>query len=275
MSKYEGLSGKVAVITGAGGLLGMQHAAALAECDCTLALTDIEETPSIKSLIGRLGPEKSFFIKMDVTNESSIIQAEKDIRLRACGASILINNAALNPKVGPDSQSNSESLSRLEDFPPEQWERELSVGLKGTFLCSKIFGTKMADSTKGGVIVNISSDLSVIAPDQRLYSSSGTFSDTEPVKPITYSAIKFGIIGITKYIATYWAHKGVRCNALSPGGIYTNQPQDFVNRISNLIPMGRMAKESEYKGAIQFLCSDDSKYMNGQNLVMDGGRSAW
>jgi len=128
---------------------------------------------------------------------------------------------------------------------------------------------------KSGVIVNIASDLSVISPDQRLYRQPGLKEDKQPVKPVTYSVIKTGLLGLTRYLATYWADRNIMVNALSPGGIYTGQPQEFVKRLTNLIPMGRMAEISEYRKAIIFLCSDASKYMTGQNLIMDGGRSVW
>ena len=133
----------------------------------------------------------------------------------------------------------------------------------------------MACSGEGGVITNIASDLSVIAPDQRLYSVAGLPSDRQPVKPVTYSVVKHGLIGLTKYLSTYWCDQGVRCNALSPGGIYNNQNDIFISKINKLIPMGRMANPSEYQGAIIFLCSNASSYLNGANLIMDGGRSVW
>ena len=141
-------------------------------------------------------------------------------------------------------------------------------------LCAKIFGIEMAKNGSG-IILNIASDLSVFSPYQSLYKKDKLLPDQQPVKPVTYSVIKHGLIGLTKYLATYWADQGVRCNALSPGGVYTSQDDGFVNRLSNLIPMGRMAKKEEYRGAVQFMCSDASSYMNGQNIVIDGGRSVW
>ena len=150
----------------------------------------------------------------------------------------------------------------------------LAVGLTGAFLCSQVFGTWMAGNG-GGVILNIASDLSVIAPDQRLYRKDGLPEAEQPVKPVTYSVIKTGLIGLTRYLATYWAEQGVRVNALSPGGVYVGQPPEFVARLAALIPLGRMAERDEYTAAVQFLCSDASRYMTGQNIVMDGGRSAW
>jgi NAD(P)-dependent dehydrogenase (short-subunit alcohol dehydrogenase family) len=141
-------------------------------------------------------------------------------------------------------------------------------------ICSKVFGQEMAKEGKG-VILNVSSDLGVIAPDQRLYQKRGLIEDEQPTKPVTYSVIKHGLIGLTKYLATYWASKNIRANSISPGGIYTNQKAEFVNRLANLIPLGRMAHEDEYKAAIIFLVSDASSYMTGANLVIDGGRTCW
>jgi len=185
---------------------------------------------------------------------------------------ILVNNAAIDPKV---KNGDTVSSSRFENFPLEQWDMQLAVGLTGAFLCSQVFGTAMAQSGKGGVILNIASDLSVFSPDQRLYRKEGVNEDQQPVKPVTYSVIKTGLVGLTRYLATYWPEQGVRANALSPGGVFNGQGDEFVQRLSALIPLGRMARRDEYRSAVQFLCSDASSYMNGQNIVMDGGRSVW
>jgi NAD(P)-dependent dehydrogenase (short-subunit alcohol dehydrogenase family) len=128
---------------------------------------------------------------------------------------------------------------------------------------------------KSGVILNVASDLAVIAPDQRIYRQDGLLDDQQPVKPVTYSVAKTGLIGLTRYLATYWADAGVRVNAVSPGGVYNNQPEEFVRRLNQLIPMGRMADIDEWQGAILFLCSDASSYITGINLTIDGGRSIW
>jgi len=184
---------------------------------------------------------------------------------------ILINNAANNPKM---EKTADVEFSRLEHFPLKQWEADLSVGLTGAFLCSQIIGGEMAKH-KRGVIVNVASDLAVIAPDQRLYRKPGLPPDRQPVKPVTYSVVKTGLIGLTRYLATYWAEDGIRVNAISPGGVYNNQPDDFVHRLTDLIPLGRMANLDEYQAAILYLCSDASSYMTGANLVVDGGRSCW
>jgi NAD(P)-dependent dehydrogenase (short-subunit alcohol dehydrogenase family) len=146
--------------------------------------------------------------------------------------------------------------------------------LKGSFLCCQIIGSEMA-KRKSGVILNVASDLAVIAPDQRLYQQDGLPDDQQPVKPVTYAVAKTGLIGLTRYLATYWADAGVRVNAVSPGGVYNNQPEEFVRRLNQLIPMGRMADIDEWQGAILFLCSDASSYITGINLTIDGGRSIW
>jgi NAD(P)-dependent dehydrogenase (short-subunit alcohol dehydrogenase family) len=165
-------------------------------------------------------------------------------------------------------------MPQLERFPLEVWNKDLAVGLTGAFLCSKVVGTEMA-RRRSGVILNIASDLGVIAPDQRIYREPGKSDEEQPAKPVSYSVVKHGLIGLTRYLATYWADRGVRVNALSPGGVYNGQEEGFVKRLSQLIPMGRMADLDEYKAAVVFLVSDASSYMTGANLIIDGGRTVW
>jgi NAD(P)-dependent dehydrogenase (short-subunit alcohol dehydrogenase family) len=268
------LQDRVAVISGGGGLLGYEHAATIAGLGGRAVLLDVDErglarnADRIKAEIGDL----VLPLVADVTSLASI-QESKEVVMRAFGRiDILINNAARNPKF---EEGGDTVFSRLESFPVEQWQMDIDVGLGGAFNCSKVFGSHMAASGNGGVIVNIASDLGVIAPDQRLYRVPGLPAHLQPVKPVTYSVVKHGIIGLTKYLATYWCEQRVRCNALSPGGVLGGQDDVFVSNVSKLIPMGRMAMPDEYRGAIAFLCSDASCYMNGANLVVDGGRSAW
>ena len=273
LKKFDN-SGKNALITGACGLLGQKHAIALLETGASIVLTDVNKDSLIntksflksKNYSGKI----SYFV-MDVSSESNIIEISEKLKDEGKRIDILINNAALNPKQS--SLKDNVRTTRLENFSLDRWNLEISVGLTGAYLCSKIFGSLMAEDNKGGVILNISSDLSVIAPDQRIYRQDKIHDKLQPVKPVTYSVIKAGLIGLTRYLSTYWPKEGVRANALSPGGVYTNQDPEFVNRLTNLIPMGRMAKSDEYISAIQFLCSDASAYMNGQNIVIDGGRS--
>ena len=268
------LDGRAALITGGAGLLGIAHAKSLLDIGATIVLTDINqvELRSAVITIKKSFPDGNIHtFPMDVTSESSICKTANDIIDLGLRVDILINNAAINPSAG--SLSDNVRTTRLENFSLDRWNLEVNVGLTGAFLCSKVFGTAMASDGKGGVILNIASDLSVIAPDQNLYREEGLADDLQAVKPVTYSVIKTGLVGLTRYLSSYWAHKGVRANALSPGGVYVDQDAEFVTRLEQLIPMGRMAQPDEYIGAIQFLCSDASSYMNGQNIVMDGGRS--
>jgi len=267
--------GKTALITGAAGFLGGEHAMALLEVGAFVVVTDVDSRrlAIIAKRLAQRYPQKKFLsLQMDVTRPNEILETSRVLKRRRID--ILINNAAMDPKVSRTDKA-SFADSRLEILSLEKWNREVSVGLTGAFLCSQIFGTKMAADGKGGVILNIASDLSVLAPDQRIYRKQGVSKSQQQVKPVTYSVIKSGLIGLTRYLATYWADRGVRANALSPGGVYKNQPKQFVQRLESLIPMGRMAKKNEYRAAIQFLCSKASAYLNGQNLVMDGGRSVW
>ena len=273
-SKLAKITNNVIIITGGSGLLGKQHVKAIAEEGGIPIILDITMSDSLKNLIDSIHNNFEIsceFYKCDITNEKEIITIKEKILSKHTKIHGLINNAAIDPKV---SQTGINNTSRLEFFSYDQWQLELNVGLTGAMLCSKIFGYEMARSN-GGSIINISSDLGVIAPNQNLYKQSHIEDDKQSVKPVTYSVIKHGLIGLTKYIATYWADKGVRCNALCPGGIYNNQSSDFVQKVSQLIPMGRMANADEYKGAIIFLLSQASSYMNGESMVIDGGRSIW
>lgn len=271
-NNYYNLTGKTALITGAAGLLGVEHAAALAAIGARVVLTDINESlldRALWRLQNEFDAEQFLAYNMDVTALTSITAVKEQLGNNS-GVDILINNAAIDPKVKQDSSLLE--TSRFEHFPLEQWNFQLNVGLTGAFLCSQVFGTAMAQRGTG-VILNIASDLSVIAPEQRLYRREGLPEEQQPVKPVTYSVIKTALVGLTRYLATYWAAQGVRVNALSPGGVYNQQGEEFVSRLTNLIPMGRMANRDEYRGVVQFLCSDASRYLTGQNIVVDGGRS--
>ncbi|HTX92038.1 MAG TPA: SDR family oxidoreductase [Anaerolineales bacterium] len=267
------LTGRVAVITGGTGLLGQQHAEAIARAGGVPVLADIRVSgvdPRSAAWKERFG-ERASAVQADITDPRSVKALLATVLDQYGRIDILVNNAANNPKM----ENNADvEFSRLENFPLEQWDADLNVGLKGAFLCSQVIGSEMA-RRKGGVIVNVASDLAVIAPDQRLYRKPGLPEDQQPVKPVTYSVVKTGLVGLTRYLATYWADCGIRVNAISPGGVYNNQPDDFVERLAKLIPLGRMANTNEYQAAILFLCSDASSYMTGANLVIDGGRSCW
>ncbi len=267
------LTERVAIITGGAGLLGLKHAEAIASHGGIPVLVDLASaSPEVKaSEISLKYGVDALGLELNITKPDQVQALLDKVLANYNRVDILINNAANNPKVEVGSEK---AWSRLENFPIGLWEDDIAVGLTGAFLCSQIIGSEMARKKKG-VIVNVASDLAVIAPDQRLYRQVGIPDEQQPVKPVTYSVVKTGLVGLTRYLATYWADCGVRVNAISPGGVYNNQPDDFVQRLSNLIPMGRMANINEYQGAILFLCSDASSYMTGFNLVIDGGRSCW
>ena len=268
------LKGRVAVITGGVGMLGVKHAEAIAEAGGLPVLADIRGDDAKKSaeIIREKYQVKALGVGVDITLKEDV-ERLRDIVLKELGKiDILINNAANDPKVGGGGQGHE--WTRFENFPREVWEQDLAVGLTGAFLCAQVLGTEMARQGKG-VIVNISSDLGIVAPDQRLYEKEDLPADQQSVKPVTYSIVKTALIGLTRYLATYWADRGVRVNSLCPGGVEAGQPDDFKEQVQSRVPMGRMAKKDEYQGAILFLVSDASSYMTGSTLVVDGGRTCW
>ncbi|MGQ0811352.1 MAG: SDR family oxidoreductase [Nitrospiraceae bacterium] len=269
------LSGRVAVITGGGGLLGIRHAQAIAEMGGFPILLDLdaERAQAGAEAIRRTYHVESLGLQTDISNPEAMRQAVADT-LRQFGAiDILVNNAARNPKFEAMGKAEYRE-SRFEHFPIDRWNQDIAVGLTGAFVCSQVIGREMAGRRKG-VILNIASDLGVIAPDQRIYRLPNVPEDEQPVKPVSYSVVKHALIGLTRYLATYWGSHGIRVNALSPGGVYTGQDEGFVTRLTNLIPLGRMAHEDEYRAAVVFLVSDASSYMTGANVILDGGRTVW
>jgi len=267
-NKFD-ITDNVVVITGGAGLLGKNHAIAIAEIGGIPIIfdKDIKKAKEVSSFIIKKYDIKSLSFKVDVTNEKQVRKASYYIRDYFGKIDVLINNAANNPSVSKNKKIRSQ---KLENFTLANWNQDINVGLTSAFICSKVIGPIMVKKKKG-VIINISSDLGIIAPDQRLYRSSQSLD----VKPISYSVIKHGMIGLTKYISTYWSEFGIRSNTLCPGGIINDQPKDFIQKIKKLIPLNRMANQDEYISAIQFLASDASSYMNGSSLIIDGGRSVW
>lgn len=268
------LDGKVIVITGAAGLLGEKHAEIIAAYGGNPVLLDLSKN-SVEELAQKLNQKysvKATGFAVDITNELQIEENTSLLIERYGRIDGLVNNAANNPKIENSSEKN---FSRLENFPINTWNQDVAVGLTGAFLCAKHYGYKIAQNPKGGSIVNISSDLGMIAPDQSLYMQLGLSDIQQPVKPVTYSVVKTGLIGLTRYLATYWADKNVRCNAMCPGGVENGQPEDFLQKISSKIPVGRMANANEYQSTLLWMLSDASSYLNGAIIPIDGGRTAW
>lgn len=268
------LNKKVIVITGAAGLLGRKHAEAVLAFGGVPVLLDINSTAlnDLKDDLMKVYDTDLMSAVVDITNEKNIEKNCKTIIKKYGKIDGLILNAANNPKIEETEKTN---FSRLENFSCKTWESDVDVGLKGSFLCVKHYGKEISENPLGGSIIAISSDLGMIGPDQRLYEKSGIPEHLQSVKPITYSVVKTGLIGLVRYLATYWAKKGVRVNAICPGGIENNQPEDFIEELITRIPLGRMAKIDDYQGIIVWMLSDASSYLNGAVIPIDGGRTAW
>lgn len=270
------LQNRTVIITGGAGLLGRKHAEAVIEGEGIPILLDISQDAINKALndmlikYGKDIPIKGYVV--DILNKSSLIEIKNEIVKKYGHIDVLINNAANNPKM--EKASDNMKAIQFENFPLEIWNADINVGLTGAFLCSQVFGQQMALQEKG-VILNISSDLGIIAPDQRIYRKEGLREEEQTIKPVTYSVIKHALLGMTKYLATYYAQKGIRVNALCPAGVYNGQNDEFLGKLTNLIPMGRMANVEEYKSTILYMISDASSYMTGSTVIVDGGRTAW
>jgi NAD(P)-dependent dehydrogenase (short-subunit alcohol dehydrogenase family) len=268
------LNNKIIVVTGGCGLLGRQHVEAISDAGGIPIILDIDYI-KVKEFVEYINLKYkincSGFV-VDITNEDSVRQNCEEIFQKFGKIDGLVNNAANNPKVENNIEKN---FSRLENFKIDDWHTDLNVGLLGSFLCVKYYGFYISKNLNGGNIVNISSDLGLIAPDQRLYKINGIEESKQPVKPITYSIVKTGLIGLTRYVATYWAEKNVRCNAICPGGVENNQNIDFINEVVKRIPLNRLARKDEYQGILIFLLSDASSYITGAVIAADGGRTTW
>lgn len=254
------LSSKIIIITGGAGLLGSRLAEIIISNNGTPIILDNDNKKIVK--LKKKVNKKNLIEchKVDITNKKQIKNTIDKIYKKYKKIDCLINNAGYNPKLGLKN-------NKFENFTIKQWEKEIQIGLTGSLVVTQETVKRMIKQQSGNII-NISSDLGVIAPNQSLYSKNNK-------KPISYSVVKHGIIGFSKYLATYLAEYNIRSNALCPGGISNNQPKEFVSKIKKLIPLKRMAKINDYDGIILYLCSDYSSYMTGSTIVCDGGRSAW
>ena len=263
------LNGGLVIVTGGVGLLGQQYCKAIKQINGVPLSFDIKNPDSSEYVMGM------DYWHCDITNKEELLKCLNLIKTRDFPNTPivgLINNAAIDPKFEKDSKTTPKS--RLEALPLEQWHKEIEVGLTGAFLCTQVFGAEMARNGKGSII-NVSSVLGQVAPNQSLYHNPELTEEMQNVKPVTYSVIKAGIIGLTKYTATYWANKGIRCNAICPAGVFNNHSDEFVAKLSKYIPLGRMAKKDEYNELIKFLLTDASSYMTGSVIPIDGGMTAW
>jgi NAD(P)-dependent dehydrogenase (short-subunit alcohol dehydrogenase family) len=267
------LSDRVAILTGGAGLLGQEYAIALAQAGAHVVIADINSSEAEKlaaEVTSHSGVEALSF-ETDVSSKASV-EAMVAQTLAAFGrVDTLVNNAALDPKF--DANHAAGHVDAFEDYPLELWDRGLAVNLTGMFLCAQAVSRPML-AQKNGVIVNISSTYGLVGPDQRLYDTDDPMLPKR-FKPVVYSVTKSAVLGLTRYLSTYWAGMNIRVNTLTLGGVFNEHDEEFVRRYSARTPMGRMARRDEYCGALLFLASDASSYMTGANLVVDGGWTAW
>jgi NAD(P)-dependent dehydrogenase (short-subunit alcohol dehydrogenase family) len=264
------LSGKAAFVTGGAGLLGTEFCRALSEAGARVTVADIDEKAAQAAAASISGDGGLVLAQgMDVTQADSVRQGVEKALERFGRLDILVNSAALDPKFDPahaEEQGNA-----FEEYPLELWNQALAVNLTGMFLCAQACVKPMLERGEG-VIINICSTYGLVGPDQRIYQKAG---QPPRFKPVYYSTTKAGVLGLTRYLASYYAGKGIRVNALSPGGVFNDHDDSFVEAYSARTILGRMARRDELNGAILFLASDASSYMTGANLVVDGGWTAW
>jgi NAD(P)-dependent dehydrogenase (short-subunit alcohol dehydrogenase family) len=266
------LEGRVAVVTGAVGLLGREHCRALADAGARVAVVDLDES-KCERVAGELragGLRDIIGIGADITRRDSMLALQERVRAKLGEIDILVNNAAIDDKF--ESPMAAAELSKFENYPLELWERSLAVNVTGTFLCCQVIGSDMSRRGSGSII-NIASTYALVAPDQSVYrASDGTQTFW---KSAAYPTTKAAVLGLTRFLAAYWGAKGVRVNALCPGGVENGQDATFVAKYSSRAPLGRMAAPSDYRGALVFLASNASQYMTGAALVVDGGWTVW
>ena len=263
MSEPFSVDGKVVVITGGLGQLGRRFTSELATRGAKVAVVDIQKSAS------KGAGDNVLYLAGDVTDRASLESALAEIEGKWEKPHVLINNAALDSPPGSPVSENGP----FEDFPIDSWNRALGVNLTGAFLACQVFGGAMASAGRGSII-NVSSIYGVVSPDQRIYEYRRQGGENF-FKPVAYSATKSGLLNLTRYLATYWAARGVRVNTLTLGGVFNKQDPRFLKGYCERVPLGRMADEAEYVGPIIFLSSDASSYMTGANLIVDGGWTAW
>lgn len=265
------VQGRVVIVTGGFGQLGRQFSRALVERGSKVAVFDLlagQADPV--SVFGGVGAGGEILgLAVDVTRRSSIEAGLKQVKARWGMPHALINCAAIDAPPGAAADENGP----VESYPESAWDRVLEVNLKGVFLCCQVIGAQMAEAGRGS-IVNIGSIYGLVSPDQRIYDYRRRRGDAF-FKPVAYSASKSALLNLTRYLATYWAEKNVRVNTLTLGGVFNRQEEGFLKNYCARVPLGRMAHEDEYNGAILFLISDASSYMTGSNLIIDGGWTAW
>lgn len=263
------LSGKIIILTGGLGLIGLNYVRALTQKGATVNILDIkDETEARQTLNREISAEtlaKVHYYQADITDKRALERVRKEIMLKFKKIDVLINNAALNPKVEKSDVKLKSSSSTFEELNLDSWNNEINVNLTGTMLCCQVFGGKMKS---GSTVINIASMYGVTAPDQSIYKKGF-------IKPATYGVSKAGVINLTKYLAAYWGKTGIRVNCLALGGVYAGQDKNFLKKYAARTPLGRMARADEFNGLLIYLCSDASSYATGAVFTVDGGWTAW
>ena len=269
MKKFR-LDGKTAIITGGAGILGKHFCSGLADAGANIAVVDInfEAAQNVANDVTKQFGVKAAAFACNVASESSVKKMVKEVQSTFGEIHILHNNAA------GKSNNLDAFFADFENYELDQWKEIMGTNLDGMFLVAKHVGKVMKEQGKGGSIIQTSSIYGVMAPDQRIYEGS-YYLDRQINSPAIYSASKAGVIGLTKYLATYWAKEGIRVNAITPGGVESGQNDTFKNNYSARIPLGRMSQPEEMVGALIYLASDASSYVTGQNIIVDGGLNAW
>ena len=270
------LDGRVALVTGGAGLLGRGYCDALLQAGARVVIGDLDGARA-QALAAELGCERTLAQKLDVTSEDSVGQAVNAAVERFGTLDVLVNNAALTVRGGSERLAPADYFAPFEDYKREVWDQAVSVNLTGMLLCAQAAGRQMlSQNPPGGVMVNVASTYGVVAPDQRVYEGvRSPYTDTGFNTPVSYAVTKTAVLGLTRYLATYWGSKNIRVNALTPHGVFDNHDEAFVRNFVYRSPLGRMARNDEYRGALLFLVSDASSYMTGANLIVDGGWTAW
>jgi NAD(P)-dependent dehydrogenase (short-subunit alcohol dehydrogenase family) len=267
------LTERVAVVTGGVGLLGAEFCRTLAEAGAAVAVVDLNGSAS-QAVADSLTSSgyKSLAIPTDITQPDSVNDAVEKVLSAFGRIDVLVNSAALDPKFDPETVDKGITPGAFEDYPLDLWNSALNVNLTGMFLMTQACVKPMLEQGKKGSVINICSTYGLNGPDQRIYVKEGK---RVAFKPVYYTVTKAGVMGFTKYLATYYAETEIRVNALTPGGVFNNHEEYFVKNYSAKTVLGRMAQKDEMNGALLFLASDASSYMTGNNLVVDGGWTAW
>jgi NAD(P)-dependent dehydrogenase (short-subunit alcohol dehydrogenase family) len=262
---------RVVIVTGGLGQLGRQFSLALVDRGAKVAIFDVQvDEQQVLERFGERGTENSLlFLPVDITQRSSIEAGLSQVNAVWGVPHALINNAALDSPPNAPAEENGP----FESYPESSWDKVMQVNVKGVFLCCQVVGGQMAETGRGSII-NICSIYGIVSPDQRIYEYRRA-GGAPFFKPVAYSTSKSALLNLTRYLATYWAGKNVRVNTVTFGGVFNNQDEEFLKGYCARVPLGRMAREDEYNGAMIFLVSDASSYMTGFNLVIDGGWTAW